>query len=416
MNLEPITACRICQGTDLTPLFSLGDQLVSDFPEPSKAQDGVRCPIDLVLCRGCTLVQQRWTAPQDFMYSRFYWYRSGTTKTMRDALREVTAAVEGRLDLRAGDVVLDLGSNDGTALRSYAVEGLVKVGVEPASNMVQHYFDNKDGIQLINEFWKADDFDFAMNGKKARVVTALGCFYDLPDPNAFIADVAKTLSPDGMFVAQLMCLKQTLEQVDVGNLCHEHLLFFSLKSLKVLYERHGLEIFDVEENNVNGGSYRVWARLKENTLPPKPRGCVQRMQSAERWEAGFDDPKLYTHFYRRACANRDLCVEFVKRAKAKGKRTWIYGASTKGNVICQWYGLDSGMIDAAADKSAEKHGRIMVGSGIPIKSLGEFRAAKPDCAIILPYAFAKEIMSTEREWVQDGGRFFLALPSFKEVK
>lgn len=405
-----IKACRVCSGTALTELFSLGVQAVSDFVPADKVHDGVKCPIELVLCRGCGLVQQRYTAPQDFMYSRHYWYVSSTTKTMRDALREITAAIEGRLDLKAGDIVIDVGSNDGCLLRSYAVDRLCRIGIEPANNLANA--GNYEGLELVKSFWPCDDL---LPEAKAKCITAIGMFYDSPDPSEFVAAVARSLRPDGMFIAQLMCLRQTLDLGDVGNLVHEHLEFYSLRSLQTLYGRHGLEIFDVEENNVNGGSYRVWARLKENTLPPKPKGCVQRLEGALRWETGFEDLQTYSRFISLAKRNRDECLAFIRRAFGEGKRTWWYGASTKSAVLTQWYGLWPGVIEAAADKSEEKIGKCMVGSGIPIKSCEDFRAANPEYAIVGPWAFRQEFLKNEAEWRAKGGRFIFPLPKFEVV-
>ena len=154
--MKPITACRVCSSADLVPLFSLGEQFVSDFVEKDH-RGGVKVPIELVLCNDCTLVQQRYTAPQDFMYTRHYWYRSGTTATMRDALRDVAAAAERVANLQPGDVVLDIGSNDGTLLRSYQVPGIVRVGVEPASNLATA--ENYEGLELINDFWSIEAYE-----------------------------------------------------------------------------------------------------------------------------------------------------------------------------------------------------------------------------------------------------------------
>ena len=132
--MKPIISCRVCGSADLVPLFSLGEQFVSDFVE-NDHRGGVRCPIELVLCNGCTLVQQRYTAPQDFMYTRHYWYRSGTTATMRAALRDVAVAAEQVANLQPGDVVLDIGSNDGTLLEEFQDRGIRVVGIDPARNL-----------------------------------------------------------------------------------------------------------------------------------------------------------------------------------------------------------------------------------------------------------------------------------------
>lgn len=427
-NYTTRTTCRVCGSSDLTPLFSLGEQHVSDFVSADRVHAGAKCPIDIELCRACTLVQAKYTAPQELLYSRHYWYRSGVTRTMRDALRDVTAAAERLVDLHYGDYVLDIGSNDGTLLRSYS-KPVCRIGFEPAMNL---FAEGMQGLQgLVPDFWSYETWKAFTDvsgtfgkGAQAKVVTACGMFYDLDDPNQFIADVAKVLTPDGVFIAQLMCLKQTLDAGDVGNFCHEHLEFYSLDSLRRLLGIHGLEIFDIEENGVNGGSYRLYCCQAMQRAPSDRVGAAFMKEL----ELKLHDPFKLKHWFDALRRNKEQCVEFIADQVSVGKSVWVYGASTKGNTILQWYGLngrqpdtyltdDGGpqLIDAAADRSPEKWGKFTVGTGIPIKSEEEFRKAVPDYALVLPYAFLPEFVEREREWLNGGGTFIVPLPEFSLV-
>lgn len=415
--------CRVCGGSDLTPLFSLGTQAVSDFVPAEKVSHGTKCLIEIELCRGCSLVQAKHTAEQEFLYRRFYWFKSGTTQTLRDALTEAAQTAQRLANLQPGDVVLDIGSNDSTQLRAYTTPGIIRVGCEPANNLAE---EARAGIDcLIRDFWSYAAYRTALYFDrqaarwellpKAKIITAFGMLYDAEFPGAFIGDVAKALAPDGLFVAQLMCLKQTIDRGDVGNFAHEHLLYFSLQSFEWLLERHGLILLDIEENNVNGGSYRFYVGHKENKFrfPDGLKRIVEARVVEQRM--GLASPDTYAAFHRRLCENRDRCVTFLREEKALGKRIWILGASTKGNVIAQFYGMDPSLIEAAAERSPEKVGLYMIGTGIPIRSEEAFRAAQPDIAVILPYAFAGEIMEREREFAERGGRFVVPLPEFKVV-
>lgn len=419
--------CRVCGGLDtIIPLFFLGEQYVSDFVPKDRVNKGVKCPIDLELCDRCGLVQNKYTARQDFLYTRHYWYRSGVTQTMKNQLQDVVDSAIRRVNSwekdKSKDIVLDIGSNDGTLLRCYP-PGFTRVGVEPATNLAAEGREGLDGF--INDFWSYDAYAKSFH-QKAKIVTACGMFYDLEDPNAFIRDVARVLHPEGLFVAQLMCLKQTLENHDVGNLAHEHLEFYSLKSLAYLFRTHGLEIFDVEENDTNGGSYRLFVRHIGNSPGMSGEAQHRKTQAFLReGHMGLDRRGTYTNWFRLVYDSRKTCVDFVRHEVALDKTVHVYGASTKGNVILQWYNLygipdkppgnyASGgpyLIEMAADRSPEKWGKYTVGTGIPIVSEKESRHRNPDYYLVLPYAFLKEFIYREKEWLQKGGKFIVPLPT-----
>jgi NDP-4-keto-2,6-dideoxyhexose 3-C-methyltransferase len=401
METTKRTTCRLCGSSRLQEVFSLGDQYINDFVPPDRVGKGLRAPLEMVMCGNCSLLQLRHTAPQELLYSRFYWYRSGVTDTMRRALRDITSEIEAMAELAPGDVVLDIGANDGTMLASYAVPGIRRVGCEPANNLVEMLRKNTDYV--MHDFWDYERY-MALARKwgfgKAKVITAIGMFYDLEDPNKFIRDACLALADDGIFVAQLMCLKPMLENNDVGNICHEHLEYYSLDSLRYLFESNGLEMFRIEENDVNGGSYRIFARHSKGT------GITYDEKIT------LEDIRA---FAERVEENRRRCVDFIRNEVARGKRVYVYGASTKGNVILQYYGLDTSLITAAAERSPEKWGKYTVGSWIPIVSEEEARKAQPDYFLVLPYAFFPEFYEREREWRSRGGKFIVPLPEFRVV-
>jgi len=404
-----ITRCRVCGSKNLSALYSLGTLYVSNFVD--SPEDGIKAPLAMVMCEQCKLVQLKDSAPQEILYSRFYWYRSGVTDTMKKALRNITEDIEQRVPLQAGDIVLDIGSNDGTMLRTYAVPGLVTVGVEPASNLAEEGV--KGLTHFINDFWTIGAYEKAVP-KKAKVITAIGMFYDMEDPNQFIADAAKALDASGIFVAQLMCLKNMLDTNDVGNICHEHLEFYSLASLEYLLEKNGFELLDISHNLVNGGSYRVFCGLKGGAPPPMPGG-KKNLAKFRREEEGIDTKEVHQQFFSRIEESKRQCVEFIRGEVAKGKTVWAYGASTKGNTILQYYGLDHRLIAGASERSPEKWGKFTVGTGIPIFSEEEARKAKPDYFLVLPYAFFDEFHKREEAWRKGGGRFIVPLPTFRVV-
>ncbi len=395
------TTCRLCDCDKLHEVFSVGEQYINDFVPPERVGKGLKAPLDLVMCDRCLLLQLRHTAPQELLYARYYWYRSGVTDTMRRALRDITAEIESMVTLKPGDVVLDIGANDGTMLATYTAEGIYRVGCEPANNLIDLL--HKNTPYVMHDFWSYERYMELAKGwgfGKAKVITAIGMFYDLEDPNKFIKDAQRALADDGIFVAQLMCLAPMIEKNDLGNICHEHLEYYSLASLKYLFETNGLEMFKIEENNVNGGSYRIFARHYKGT--------------GISFDEKYDRTDIL-NFAKRLEDNRKRCVDFIKGEVARGKKVYVYGASTKGNVILQYYGLDHTLITAAAERSPEKWGKYTIGSWIPIISEEEARKAKPDYFLVLPWAFFDEFYKREVDWRAGGGKFIVPLPEFRVV-
>ena len=388
-NIIKRTTCRVCDAGPLEKIYSLGNLYVSTFLDKDAALGpALRAPLSLVICPKCTLVQLEHTAPQELMYSSHYWYRSALSPVISADLREIArVAAEEVGGLKTGDKVLDIGANDGTLLAAYP-DTVQKFGCEPAKNLQDEL---GKVAEVIPGFWKAEDF----MGRKAKVVTAIGMFYDMEDPNQFIADVAKVLDQDGVFIAQLMTLKHMLDRADVGNICHEHIEYYSYRSLVELFERNGLEIYKVEENSINGGSYRLFGR-KLGT------GSIQH----EEPEPDFKD------FIARIQRNRDKTVDYIRSQKVVGKKVYAFGASTKGNTIMQWYGLDRTLLAGAGDKSAEKVGKVCVGSLIPI--VDEETARKnADVFFVLPYAFIDHFVKNEKKWQDRGGKFLVSTPEFR---
>lgn len=421
-----IDRCRACVSDQLSSLLSIGDQYVSDFVDDHEIYSGHIVPIELVICRSCTLIQQRYSAPQDFLYTRHYWYRSGLTTTMRTALEDVTFNAVKRVPLNTGDIVLDIGSNDGTLLRSYTQTGIIRIGVEPALNLKE---EGSKGIDLfINDFWSADVYyDEVIRSPintldligtvRPKIITACGMFYDLEDPNQFIADISYMLHNEGIFITQLMCAKQMYELQDVGNLAHEHLEFYTLESLRQLFLKHGLKIVDIEENTVNGGSYRLYVKHNkdQNKIPIDAQLRIIYAFENERDVLKLHDPNTWKKFDNRIRDNAKQVYTLINKLRSEGKSVYVLGASTKGNVILQQMGLDHRLIQGASDKSPEKVGKYTIGTGIPILSEEEVRSRKPDYLLVIPYSFLQEFTVREQELKKQGTKFIVPIPKLEVV-
>lgn len=408
--------CRVCEG-QFEPVLSLGEQYVSDFLSPEQP-DGVKAPLELVLCRRCALLQLRHTVPGELMYQN-YWYRSGTNQTMRNALADVANTAERLMNLRAGEAVLDIGCNDGTLLSSYKTPGIYRIGFDPAENLAA--FSRKVADRVVNGFFASEEFqrDPDLKTRWPKIVTSIAMFYDLENPNKFVSDIEKVMDPEGLWVVQMSYLPLMLKQHDFGNICHEHLEYYSLESLEYLLKLHDFVVSDVQLNDVNGGSFRVFIRNR-GADEALFGDAAYRRQAAERVSAlrvqeaqmGLGETKTYREFAAWTERIKGDVSRFISEQVHLGKKVAIYGASTKGNVMLQYFGLDHGLITAASERNPDKWGKVTVGTRIPIVSEEQARKSNPDYFLVLPWHFIEEFQERERDYLLAGGRFIVPLPHF----
>ena len=396
---KKIKKCRLCNSKKLINIHNFGNHYVSNFVTKRNVKKGVKAPLNLVYCNNCKLLQLEHSAPQEIMYKKFYWYRSGVTNTMKYALKDIFLKVKKMSLLKKGDTILDIGANDGTLLKYFKNDGYTTIGCEPAKNLTNEL--KKNSNYVIDNFWNYKYLSNILNKhklKKPKVITAIGMFYDLEDPSKFISDAANSLDENGVFIAQLMCLNSMIKKNDLGNICHEHLEFYSYSSLKFLFEKNGFKIMKIEENEINGASYRIFC--KKNI----------KKSIAYREKTSLNDIKK---FIKRVKQNKKKCLSFLSKCKVDGKKVFIYGASTKGNTLLQYYGIDSKMISFASERSPEKWGKYTIGTGVEIISEEYARKLNPEYFFVMPYAFIKEFVIREKEWLKKGGKFFLPFPNFK---
>jgi NDP-4-keto-2,6-dideoxyhexose 3-C-methyltransferase len=405
--------CRSCGSSNLKRVLNLGPMHISAFVDLDADEEEKIVPLDLLLCEDCSLVQLRHTTRPDLLW-KHYWYRSGTNFTMRSALAEITDRVESVVRLSPKDIVIDIGCNDGTLLRSYRTKGIRLVGFEPAGNLVS---DAAVGTtRIINDFFNFDAFNKAFPRESAKVITSISMFYDLEDPNTFVRDVRSCLSPNGLWIIQMNYLPAMLEINAFDNIGHEHLEYYSLLALRKLLERNGLDIIDVETTDLNGGSIRVYIRHAEANVQASA-AAAERIQAIEAQEQAMalDTPTPYDAFAKRIEKIKHDVVDFVRAETAKGKRIYAYGASTRGTTLLQYFGLDRTQIIKAVERSPYKFGKKATGTWIPIISEEQAREEQPDYMLILPYFFLDEFLQREREYLVRGGRFIVPVPTMRVI-
>ena len=419
-SLTTRTTCRVCGSPELADLLSLGDQCIAGaFAEPGGEKPVERAiPLELVRCdmtrdeNACGLIQTRHTVPGSILYHS-YWYRSGINRTMTENLHGIARAAQELVGLGPGDLVIDIGCNDGTLLDGYTAENLSYLGYDPSE--VARYAVEK-GYEVIRDFFSAAPFMERFADRKAKVVTSIAMFYDLEHPRDFVSDVAAVLARDGVWVIELHYLPLMLEMNAFDVIVHEHLEYYSLAVIERLLAEEGLVVVNAELNDINGGSIRLfighYGQLEQTAEHAQ---AVQRLRLRE-FELALDSPDPYEKFRRDVERVREDLRELCDRETAAGKSIHVYGASTKGNTILQYAGLDKSVIPYAADRNPDKWGSETIRTGIPIISEEESRAMKPDYYLVLPWHFLDEFVDREREYLSSGGKFIVPLPEVRIVE
>lgn len=395
-------SCRCCGG-ELRTVLDLGAICPSNFVEGNEEVPGVS--LTLAQCTTCGLVQLHDTVELDAMY-RQYWYKSSLNASMVKALNDVVTRATEHVELVDGDVVVDIGANDGTLLAMYP-ERLLRVGFDPALNLAKEATGKCDCF--VNDYFTADSYPIP---EHAKIITSIAMFYDLPSPHRFVEDITKILHPEGIWVVQFTDLVSMLKINAFDNICHEHLEYYSLHVVKDIIEMHGLELIDVEYNTVNGGSLRAYiafAGAKEVS-----ENVAVFLKEEHEYLGMFEDPLVA--FAARVERIKTEVLGYLEKAKADGRSIFVLGASTKGNTLLQYFGLDVHTITYAAEVNPDKFGLKTVGTHIPIIPQVQALALKPDIFLVLPWHFIDTFRESLKMYLEGGGILYVPLPEPGECK
>lgn len=410
-----IERCRVCGNRDLVPILSLGEQyLTGVFPSVRNAALS-RGPLELVACNiasereACGLVQLQQSYNLDEMYGENYGYRSSLNRAMVKHLQDKVHHLVERYPLNPGDLVLDIGSNDGTLLSFYPELGVTVVGIDPTAEKFASFYRNH--ISVIADFFSGDLFRERFGAKKARIVTSIAMFYDLETPLSFMKDVVSILAEDGVWHFEMSYLPAMVRTMGYDTICHEHLEYYSLHQIKWMTDRCGLKILDVEFNNVNGGSFAVTAAQQASTFQPKSARIEEILRDEK--EKGLTEMMCYEDFTKQVHAHQEELLALLKKLKGQGKTVLGYGASTKGNVLLQFCGITTELLPCIAEVNSDKFGCYTPGTNIPIVSEEEAHGMKPDYFLVLPWHFRDTIIQREKEYLRRGGKLIFPLPSLE---
>ncbi|MBN2602729.1 MAG: methyltransferase domain-containing protein [Candidatus Thermoplasmatota archaeon] len=415
MKIIEINRCRICGNTDLISILNLGDQILSNrFPSAIDSKLP-KAPLELVKCNdennqnACGLLQLKHSVSPDEMYGKKYGYRSGINKTMKQHLEGIIRQIEQLIKLQKGDVVLDIGSNDATLLKCYRSKDIIKIGIDPTGKQFEKFYNRS--IKLIPDYFSASSFNSLGVKKKVKAITSIAMFYDLEEPTEFVKDIKKILHPEGIWLLEQSYMPTMLMKNSFDTICHEHLEYYSLKQIEWMLKKNDLRILDVQLNTINGGSFRVCVSHKETQYISNYNN-INNFFTIEK-EMKLNTKIPFKKFERNISDISSKLFNFINEEKKNGKSIFVYGASTKGNVILQYCGIDNKLITCAADRNPDKWGLFTPGTNIPIVSEKKARDKNPDYFLILPWHFRNEFLEREAKFLESGGKFIFPLPNIE---
>jgi len=395
-----LTECRICGGENFETIMSLGHQVMTGTFPKSEEEDVTGGPVDLIRCsndKGCGLVQLKQSYDLSEMYGLNYGYRSGLNASMVSHLHSKVDKILSLGVLEQGDLIIDIGSNDATTLKRYPRNHYELVGIDPTGIKFSSYYPPE--IRLIPDFFSAEAVNKATKGVKAKVITAFSMFYDLEDPISFAKEIAGALDKEGIWIFEQSYMPAMLKTNSFDTICHEHLDFYGLIQIEWILDAAGLKVIDVEFNDINGGSFSITATLMESKRP-KNIDLIQKILSEER-ALCLATSAPYDAFKARVSTEKDKFMRFLSDAKQAGQTVCGLGASTKGNVLLQYYGITKDLISQIGEVNEDKFGSFTPGTLIPLVSESDVLDNNPDYIVILPWHFRE---------------FFVNLPSLKGRK
>lgn len=401
MVINEINACRVCKSADLRNVIDLGHQAIANGFHDGKFE-AQKYPLKLIRCQSCSAVQLAHTIDADLLY-RKYWYRSGVNNTMRAHLAELASIVDKTVTMKPGDIIVDIGCNDGTLLQNFD-KSLLKIGVDP-SDVVPVGCDI-----FVNDYFEHGRLRPYLKGKKAKVITSIAMFYDVEDPNRFALAVKDCLDDDGVWIVELSYLPFMLDKISYDTICHEHVLYYRISTFNRVLDKTGLMVVDAELNDINGGSIRFFVKPIGNNHSERYKSMLGKEMQGD-----YDKDEPYRIFKGRVEESAGLLMEFLENCSMDDKRVYGYGASTKGQVILQYCGATAKQVVAIADRNIRKHSLLTPGTNIPICSEEEMRQAKPDFLIVFPWYFMREIMEREFRLFKGGTKSVLPLPKFTVI-
>ncbi len=406
-----LPSCRNCNNKKLDQLFSLGKLSFTGKFAKNKSESIPRAEITLVKCKSCNLVQLSKNFNPKYLYGKDYGYRSGINKTMTDHLASTAKLLSKKTKIKRGDYVLDIASNDGTLLHKYKND-LVKVGVDPILNKFKHFYKSID--YPINDFFSYKVIQKNKIKNKFKIITALSVFYDLKKPNNFLRDVKKIIDEkNGIFLLEFADLLSIIKYKLFDTICHEHLEYYSAKVIIDMVNNNGLKVFDIHTNKINGGSIRFFISDNHAKYKINKKNIDKYLNEEKKYK--LEKISTYKKFFKKINNLKIKLNKIINKIRLEDKTIHGYGASTKGNVLLQYFNISNNQIPYIADRNPEKNNHYTPGTKIKVITEKISRNLKPDYYLVLPWHFKDEILKREKKIIKNGTKFIFPLPMIKVI-
>ncbi|MEI7999514.1 MAG: class I SAM-dependent methyltransferase, partial [Candidatus Omnitrophota bacterium] len=411
MITSSIEQCRLCGNPHLEPICNLGEMALTGVFPKTISEPVPRGPLEVVKCYGnpndsCGLVQLKHFFDPYVLFGESYGYRSSLNESMRNHLQRLAEDIRAFVALKEDDVIIDIGSNDGTLLSFFSKQNYLLFGIDPTAVKFKQYYP-KD-VSIIEDFFSKEKIKSQIGHKKAKVVTTVALFYDLNKPLQFLLDVEEILSDEGILVIEQSYLVSVIKNNAYDTICHEHAAYYGLKQIKWLMDKAGLKIIDCKLNGINGGSLRVVVAKKKSSYEEAKTEIARFITIEEK--LGLDTIGPYQEFFRNILRHKLELRQSIDGFCQKGMILAGYGASTKGNVLLQFCAITSKEIPFMVEVNQDKWGRLCPGTNIPIISEKEAKNKKIDVFLVLPWHFKESVILREKDFIRQGGTFLFPFP------
>lgn len=411
MLYKKITKCRICWNENLKSVLKLGTQTLTwVFPLPNEEVE--EWPLELVKCNwdnNCWLLQLWHDYDMEKLYWDNYGYRSWLNKSMVKHLSTITEKAKSLVKLEKGDLIIDIASNDWTLLSSYWNNWYELLWIDPTSKKFSKYYP--EYVKYISDFFSADLVKKNIN-KKAKIITSISMFYDLPNPTKFVNDIKEILDSDWIWILEQSYMPTMIDMVSYDTACHEHLEYYSMKQIQWLVENSWMKIIDVTLNDINWWSFQVIVS-KDKNRKENFKNIEYLINLEKKW--WYNSLEIFDTFIKNIETHKNDVVNFLLKAKKEWKKVIWYWASTKWNVTLQYCWITKDLLPYIAEVNEYKFWRITPWSKIPIISEKECFDMSPDYLFVLPWHFKKSILEREKEFINKWWKFIFPLPKLEII-